>query len=263
MSEELKVDHFRSLGATCVRGMFTDWIETLRAGIAHNQAEPGPDARIYQADGGGTFFGDYCNWQRIPEFTDFIKNSPVANLAKTLMGSDTVQLFHEHVLVKEPSADMPTPWHQDAPYYCVRAKQTISFWIPLDYVPRERTLEFVAGSHLWKQQFRPDRFSGEALNTGDTQTPVPDINGNRGDYEILGWELSPGDAVAFDFRTLHGAPGNHSEAEARRAFSLRLLGDDARFSRHSGVSTSPPFRDVMLGNDEVLVGSDFPVLIPA
>ena len=51
--------------------------------------------------------------------------------------------------------------------------------------------------------------------------------------------MQPGDAVAFDFRILHGARGNDS-AIRRRAFSLRLVGDDAGFVARPG-RTSPPF----------------------
>ena len=46
-------------------------------------------------------------------------------------------------------SQLSTPWHQDQPYYCVDGADTVSLWIPLDVVPRERTLEFVGGSHSW------------------------------------------------------------------------------------------------------------------
>ena len=95
------------------------------------------------------------------------------------MGASEVRLFHEHVLVKEPSADVATPWHQDAPYYCVEGQKTCSLWIPLDEVPRERTLEFVGGSHQWGKTFRPERFNKTALNENDQREAVPDIEGNR------------------------------------------------------------------------------------
>ena len=56
---------------------------------------------------------------------------------------------------------------------------------------------------------------------------------------VLEWSMEPGDAVAFDYRVLHGARGNTS-AQRRRAFSLRLVGDDARYVERPG-RTSPPF----------------------
>ena len=43
---------------------------------------------------------------------------------------------------------------QDAqPYYCVDGEQVCSIWLPLDPVPKESGLEFVAGSHLLGKMF--------------------------------------------------------------------------------------------------------------
>ncbi len=250
---------FDADGATVVRGAFGDWIETLRAGVARNMAEPSSDVRIYDG-GSGRFFGDYCNWHRIPEYEDFIRHSPAASIAQRLMGSRTVRLFHEHVLVKEPGADVPTPWHQDQPYYCVDGAQSCSLWIPLDPVDRATSPEFVAGSHRWGRFFRPERFDKTPLNQDDGLEAVPDIDAHRDEYRMLGWALEPGDAIAFSFRTIHGAPANKRQDRARRAFSLRLVGEDANFARRPGV-TSPPFREVRLAHGAPLEGHEFPVLL--
>jgi ectoine hydroxylase-related dioxygenase (phytanoyl-CoA dioxygenase family) len=260
--DDQTIAEFRDKGATVLRGVFSDWVETLRAGIDHNMRDPDPTARIYKGEkGGGRFFVDYCNWARIPEYRDFIFNSPAAAIGAELMGSAKVQLFHEHVLVKEAAAGVPTPWHQDAPYYCVDGPKTVSLWIPLDEVPRETTLEFIAGSHLWGKSYRPQKFDGSNLNENDGLETIPDINGNRDAYEILGWAVGPGDALAFDYRTIHGAPANDSPTRQRRAFSLRLLGDDVRFVRREGIATSPPFKQVTLGDGAPLTGAEFPMLI--
>ena len=110
------IDTFQRDGVVIVRGLFADHVDALRAGIERNMAEPGPYASNNDKAGEtGRFFDDYCNWQRIPEFGEVIKNSPAAEVAADLMVSDTVQLFHDHVLVKEPGTSMPTPWHQDGP----------------------------------------------------------------------------------------------------------------------------------------------------
>ena len=249
-------------GVVLIRGLFADQVETLRAGVARNMAEPGPYASTNDRKGEtGLFFDDYCNWQRIPEYRDFIFNSPAAEIAKTLMRSNKVQLFHEHVLVKEAKAGVATPWHQDAPYYCVQAPKTVSLWIPLDEVPRERTLEFVAGSHLTGKSFQPQFFNGNPINDDDGLEAVPDIDADRDAYDIRGWALEPGDAVAFDYRVVHGAPANNSATAQRRAFSLRLVGDGAKFVRAEGQKTSPPFPDITLANGAPLTGDAFPVLL--
>jgi len=67
--------------------------------------------------------------------------------------------------------------------------------------------------------------------------PVPDPDHEQ--MPIVEWEMEPGDAVAFHFKTLHGARGNEGGSR-RRAFSLRLLGDDAHYVERPGP-TSPPF----------------------
>ncbi len=231
------VEAYQSNGVVLIRGLFADHVDGLRAGVARNMSDPGPYASTNDKAGEtGLFFDDYCNWQRIPEFETAILGSDVSTVARTLMQSEQVQVFHDHVLVKEPGTSMATPWHQDAPYYFVEGTQTISFWSPLDPV-RDATLRCVAGSHLWPKDVVPTRWVSEAAFFEGDYVPVPDPEAEA--MRIVEFEMEPGDAVAFHFRTLHGARGNHSDTR-RRAFSLRLVGDDARFVERPGP-TSPPF----------------------
>lgn len=254
------VADYRRDGATVLRGAFVDWVERLRAGVERNMAAPGADVRVYHGpDGSGLFFGDYCNWDRIPEYRAFVFDSPAARIAADLMGSRTARLFHEHVLVKEAGTDVTTPWHHDQPYYCVDGGQNVSLWLALDAVPRETAVEFIAGSHHWGRWFRPERFNRTALYDDDGLQPVPDIDGNRDNFTILGWALEPGDCVAFHFLTLHGAPGNRSASLRRRGFSTRWIGDDARFAVRKGT-TSPPFRGVKLKHGQPMDAPEFPLV---
>ena len=60
-------------GAAVFRGVFTDWVAVLRAGVDANIAEPDPNVRIYTGENGNArFFVDYCDWVRTPEYKDFI-----------------------------------------------------------------------------------------------------------------------------------------------------------------------------------------------
>ena len=130
--DQATINEFNEKGVTVLKGVFADWIEILQNGIQANMDDPDPNARIYKGEEGtGRFFVDYCNWDRIPEYKDFIFNSPAAAIAGKLMNSKSVQLFHEHVLVKEAQTGVPTPWHQDAPYYCVDGPKTISFGVSI------------------------------------------------------------------------------------------------------------------------------------
>lgn len=252
------IENYRRDGAVLIKGLFRDHVESLRKGVETNMAEPGEyAAENLKAGEGGRFFDDYCNWQRIPEFEDAIRTSSAAEVAADLMQSDTVQLFHDHVLVKEPGTSKPTPWHQDAPYYFVEGRQTVSFWSPLDPV-REASLRCVAGSHLWPKPVLPTRWLSEENFYADANTymPVPDPDAEG--MTVLEWEMDPGDAVAFDYRTLHGARGNQSKTR-RRAFSLRLMGDDARYVQRPG-RTSPPFPGHGMQPGERLREDWFPVI---
>lgn len=234
-------------GVTVLRGVFTDWVERLREGVEKNLDEPGPHARHYTPEGQpGRFFGDYCNWQRIAEYEDFVRDSDLGAIGAALMPSDQVRFFHEHVLVKEPGTEQPTPWHHDQPYYPVDGKLNVSLWIPLDPVARDTCPEFIAGSHLWGKWFVPTRFTGEVWDR-DTNSEsierIPDIEADRDAYDVRAYDLKPGDAIAFNFLTVHGAPPNRSGTTRRRGFSARLLGDDATWAMRSGP-TSPPFPEL-------------------
>lgn len=233
------IERYQRDGVVLIKGIFRDYVETLRLGVETNMAAPGPYAAENLKPGEtGRFFDDYCNWQRIPEFEDVIRNSPAAEVAADLMQSSSAQIFHDHVLVKEPGTSKPTPWHQDAPYYFVDGQQTVSFWSPLDPV-KEASLRCVAGSHLWEKPVLPTRWLSEEnfYPDEDAYIPVPDPDADG--MTILEWEMEPGDAVAFNYGILHGARGNE-RATRRRAFSLRLVGDDARYVERPG-RTSPPF----------------------
>lgn len=247
---------YQADGVVLIRGLFAEHVENLRQGIARNMADPGPYASTNERAGDtGLFFDDYCNWERIPEFHAAIHDPKIAQAAATLMGSDTVQMFHDHVLVKEPGTSMATPWHQDAPYYFVSGRHTVSFWSPLDPV-REASLRCVAGSHLWEKDVLPTRWASETAFFEGDYMPIPDPEAEG--MRIVEYEMEPGDAVAFHFRTLHGARGNHSDAR-RRAFSLRLIGNDARYVTRPGP-TSPPFPGHGMVEGQQLRKDWFPML---
>lgn len=237
-SEE--IEHFHRDGAVCIRGLLRGWEDVIAAGIERNIREPGPYAADYlSADQTGRFFDDYCNWTSIPEFEQVIRESPAASAAAALMKSKTAQFFHDHVLVKEPGTAKATPWHQDSPYYFVGGEQTVSFWIPIDPV-KDATLRLIAGSHLWDKPVLPVRWVNDEKFYGDAGDYLPIPNPDEDDsLRVVEWQMEPGDVVAFDFRTVHGARGNPTGAR-RRVLSLRWMGDDARYIARPGP-TSPPY----------------------
>ena len=137
-----QIDAYKNDGAIVIRDVFKPWINNLREGFEKVLKNPGPHARENTSiNDNGRFFEDYCNWDRIPEFKKFIKESPAAEIVAEATSSKSIQVFHDHIFVKEPSTSKPSPWHQDMPYYCVDGEDTGSYWIPLDEVNKENTLK--------------------------------------------------------------------------------------------------------------------------
>ena len=207
---------FQRDGACVLRGVLTAHeLAHLESGVEANLAAPSERSVEGGGDTGtGRFFEDFRNWTRIPEYEDVIRDSRLGALAAELTGSDAVRLHHDHLLVKDPGTTIRTPWHQDQPFYNIDGADTVSFWIPLDPVPRESTLEFVAGSHAARTWYMPRGFFDDRpmVFEDGTFADVPDVEADRGAHTILGWELEPGDAVAFNMLTLHAAGGRATAA---------------------------------------------------
>jgi len=213
-------------GAVVIRGALdASELAQLERGIEANLAAPGSLAAVASADDDpGRFFEDFCNWQRIPEYEHIMRHSALPSISAQLMRSQRVRLYHDHLLVKEAGTRQPTPWHQDQPYYNVDGRQNVSFWIPVDPVPRESTLEFLAGSSdgTW---YMPRTFMTQQAKwfPEGSLADIPDMTLQENRNCVIGWALQPGDLVAFHMLTLHASAGS---ANRRRVFSARYLGDD-------------------------------------
>ena len=254
------IEDFQVDGVVLLRDVFTPWVEGVREAIEQNKRNPSWRERTYRPEEGGEseFFQDYCVWSKFAGYRAVVESSPMAQIAAQLMRSYTARIFHDHILVKEPGNAVVPPWHHDQPYYLVEGSQSVSFWVPVDPVSRDRSIEYVAGSHRWGKDFTPKRFDGTDLYANDQNEGMPDIDADREAFDIRGWAVEPGDAIAFNFRTLHGAPGNHSPAR-RRVVSVRWVGDDATFVKRPG-KTSPDFPDLDYEDGMPFEGEDFPVL---
>jgi ectoine hydroxylase-related dioxygenase (phytanoyl-CoA dioxygenase family) len=233
---------FQADGAVVLRQLFTPaQVELLKAGIDANLARPSPRAKVASAsDDPGFFLEDFCCWQENERYRRLIFDSALGEAGGRLMQSRVARLYHDHMLTKEPGTRQRTPWHQDQPYYNISGRQNVSFWIPVDPVSRDSTLEFVAGSHLGPWLMPRTFMDAQARWFPEgSLADLPDIEADRSRFRILGWALEPGDAVCFHMLTLHASSGV-SAGTRRRVFSVRLLGDDIRHTPRRWP-TSPDF----------------------
>jgi ectoine hydroxylase-related dioxygenase (phytanoyl-CoA dioxygenase family) len=242
------IDRYREDGAVCLRGAFDrEWIEALRQGIDRNMASPGRFYRKLSGEGEGGFYSDSWSWFEIDEFRRFAFESPAAAIAGEAMGAREVRLLQDTWFVKLPGTQDRTPWHHD---HVVRGN-FCSVWMPLDPHPVGTSLELVRGSHLWGKLFMPKAyfekdasglspvekyyqdFHGGAEGGREVYALTPDVDAEREAYEILSWDLEPGDCIVFNALTLHGAPGNASHEQTARRFVTRWTGEDAVVATHA------------------------------
>lgn len=91
---------------------------------------------------------------------------------------------------------------------------------------------------------------------------IPDIEANRDAFDVRRYELQPGDAIFFDFLSVHGAPGFPFPGP-RRVLSLRYLSAQAKHAPRAW-RTSPPFDglEAELGAGAAMDHPLFPVVWP-
>ena len=253
-----EIDFYKNQGAIVIKDVFRPWIDLLRTGFEKVLKEPGPHARENVKNEEGRFFEDYCNWQRINEFKKFAEESPAAQIVAEATGSKSIQLFHEHIFLKNSGTAKETPWHQDMPYYCVDGNDTGSFWIPLDPISKNNSLQVLLGSHKFPKLIRPTKWSNNQPWYKDDNNfmDMPDVKSMK--KNILNPKMNLGDAILFNFKVLHSSSGN-SEKIPRKAFSMRFIGDDVRYIDRGG-ETSPPFKGIDLKIGSKMREDWFPVV---
>ena len=200
------------------------WVNDLNAGASENR-----------------LFTDRYLWRHNDVIHRFVHDSGCARLAAQAMGSNSARFYFDHLLIKKVNTPTITPWHQDAPYWPFRGKQIASIWLALTPVTVEGSgMEFVRGSHLDDVYYLPEVFGGAENKSGQWANEqqgvaVPDIEANREEYDIVSFDMAPGDALIFSAWILHGARGNSSSTQDRVALSTRWLGDDVLWDPREGV----------------------------
>jgi ectoine hydroxylase-related dioxygenase (phytanoyl-CoA dioxygenase family) len=244
-----EITTFHKDGIVFLKGFFNmDWVEKLREQAEIDLASPGRlHQELTQGESGGRFFFDTFLWTFNDGFKEFVMSSPAAEMAGQMMRAEKINVFFDQLLIKEPGTAERTPWHQDLPYWPVDGEQVCTLWLALDPVDAETgAVEYVKGSHLWGQGYKPPAFAGDdkyklAL------PPVPDIEAQRDELDIAQFEFDPGDCTIHHGKLVHGAPGNARSDLRRRAYVTRWAGDDA-------IYTPDPEKQEMMWDPEIEAG---------
>lgn len=257
---EEEVETYQRDGVVCVREAFdAGWIEELRALVALDMANPSGMVKDINAKGAsGFFFGDTFVCHHIEGFRRAVFEGPGAALAAQAMQASKINLLFDQILVKEPNTSTPTLWHHDAPYWPVAGDRVCTLWLALDPVTYDSgAVEYVKGSHRWGKRFKAVSFDPDQQYEEDLP-PVPDIDGKRDDYDIVSFDLAPGDITLHHGLTLHGAPPNGRADLSRRAYIQRFTGDGTTYNPRPNLQKM--LRDPGLEPDAPLDCDLFPVV---
>ncbi|MEM7091974.1 MAG: phytanoyl-CoA dioxygenase family protein [Actinomycetota bacterium] len=236
------VEQYAADGAIALRGVVdSEWRDRLASAVERDIANPGPFDHSYDV-AGGRFHGNLRVWQNDPDFAAFCLRGPGVAIAQRILGAQRLNLLYDQLFVKEAGADHPTRWHNDQPYWPVSGRDVISIWVALDPTTEANgRLEFVRGSHDWDRWFQPESFGPNQGRSMYDRNPdyetIPDIEADRDAYDIVSWDLEPGDVYVFSAMTLHFASGNASSTSRRRGYTVRYCGDDVRYDPRVGTST--------------------------
>lgn len=214
----------------------------------------------------GRFFNDFNTWRRNARIREFLGSQSLVEAGPRYVGTKSVRLFHDHILIKE-GLSPETPWHQDRPYYLVSGPMNYSIWMSPEPVAREEGLEFIKGSHATEVLYLPVNFKDgtemvDARGGAFCSLDSVQLEQWLSTHESIGYDLDPGDVLIFDNRILHRARRSTNPVP-RRALSIRYLGDGARLT-WLGVNQTPPLHRMGLKFSE---GDEppeawFPQLLP-
>jgi hypothetical protein len=218
----------------------------LEAAVEWSLANPSPTAVRFYPGEAATFLED-----RGQHHAGVAREIGLAAMVGALWGEDRMWYLGEQLFLKEGGTSRRTPWHQDTSYLRMMGAQLVACWISLDPLPKEHCLEFVRGSH------RGVLYNGSAFAAHDDTAPLykhsklprlPDIQGAREGFDIVSWNVEPGDLIVFHLGVLHGGAGT-TPGLRRRTISMRFLGPDVVFDGRPRDG-----RGAEEGNDKALAG---------
>ena len=242
---------YRRDGAVVLRGALgPDLLELLERGVEEAyRARDRKGTTVESMGGGRTVVHDYV-LRDSPSLQAPVNGGQLGAIAAALMGTASAHLVLDQIFYKTSGPIVPTPWHQDTGFLRVRGDDLIRLWMPCDVSPRAMTVQVVRGSHRWNVVYgtRPadspgGMHDGPGMLIGDgSASPPPDVRRHADSFDILGWDVAPGNVLAFQGNVLHGSDGHPGYDRPRRALAVLLGGPALRYHAPEGKAFPSPGR---------------------
>ena len=247
-----QIAQYQRDGALLIKGVLSEAeLHMLERGVEEAHTAPGTRfTKVQSPEGQGETLLEMFPSLHCPSLQDLLRTSVVPEIAGRLMGSPSAQLILDQTFYKEQGFINPTPWHQDTPFLRVRGNDMVRIWLTCDISPRDLTVQVVRGSHRWNVVYDTSTAqSARVVTTGEGKEftfegigneaapVVPDVTQYRESFDILSWDVEPGDALVFNGNVLHGADGRLNHPTKRRAFTSMWGGPELRYHQPTGNAT--------------------------
>jgi ectoine hydroxylase-related dioxygenase (phytanoyl-CoA dioxygenase family) len=141
-------------------------------------------------------------WREDDDVRRFVLAARFAGVAADLLGTESVRIYHDQALVKEPGGGH-TPWHQDAVYWPIDGTRCVTMWMPLvDITPEMGVMTFVNGSNSVAL--------GDEAISDDSEAHFDSLVSRTAAKLSIPVSMSAGDATFHGGWTLHKAGANVS-----------------------------------------------------
>ena len=206
-------------------------------------------------------------WENHAVFRHFCFDSAITGIAAQLTGSEKLNLLYDQMFNIAPGSGDRTAFHNDLPFWPIQGEQVVSIWLAFDKVRRENgALEFIRGSHLWNKHYQAFADTeGEGgqrelfrATSGDGHVAAPDWDAERDRYDLLHFDLEPGDALAFQPLVVHASHPNVSAGMQRRAYAMRFTGETVRY--YDGPRWNVYIMNPALESGDPLDSEQYPVV---
>lgn len=226
-----------------------------------NDPEARPLRETDASDAAGVFFYDAAAWKADSGVRKVAFDSRLPEIAAELLDARYVNFWEDTTFVKGPHTRQKTAFHQDLAYFQISGTQCVVVWIALDPVTHDNgRMQYVRGSHRWGETYAPNVFISQTPFRSSPERKCPDIEGALDAYDILAFDVMPGDVIIHHVMTLHGSGGNRSD-RWRQAMSLRYCGDKVRYYDRPGAIPQVGVSHDLKDGDR-LFSRDYPIVWP-
>ncbi len=207
----------------------------------------------------------YINmWKRDAEYHNLLHHPTITGVAKALLGTDRLRLWHDQIISKPPHDNGHFHFHQDFYLWPLLEPNILTCWLALDDVePANGSMHVVPGSHR-DPRFGLEAFEAEQAAIRDAEAAGRTLEESdrlkmRHEDATIGQSvnLSAGECMFHHCLNFHATPPNVTERQ-RRAHIMIFMADGVRVNLNR-AERHPLIPGFEVGHGEPLAGTGFPV----